>query len=129
MENLKVYKCSICGNIILKLEDVTEALVCCGEPMELLEVQTTEGLGEKHLPVFEKEELNEGIKYSVTVGEVLHPMEEKHYINFIIVQTKKGYDIKFLKPGDEPKAEFVENDEVIAIYEYCNLHGLWKVEL
>lgn len=129
MENLKVYKCNICGNIVLKLEDVTEALVCCGEQMELLEVQTVEGLGEKHLPVFEKEELNEGTKYSVTVGEVLHPMEEKHYINFIIVQTKKGYDVKFLKPGDEPKAKFIENDEVVAIYEYCNLHGLWKVEL
>lgn len=129
MENLKVYKCGVCGNIVVKLEDVTESLVCCGEEMEALEVQTVEGLGEKHLPIYEREEINGAEKIKVTVGEVLHPMEEKHYINFIIVQTENGFNVKHLKPGDEPKAEFMVDEEVKAIYEYCNLHGLWKVEI
>lgn len=126
MENLKVYKCNICGNIVVKLEDKTEALFCCGEPMELLEVQTEEGLGEKHIPVFEKEEIDGGFKIKVKVGSIMHPMDNSHYISHIIVETENGFNVKCLNPGENPEAEFLINEDIKAIYEYCTIHGLWR---
>lgn len=125
MEELKVYKCEICGNIVVKLKDGSEALACCGEAMVLIDPKAKDGAGEKHVPVVSVE----GDLVKVQVGEVLHPMEESHFIEFIIVQYEDGFDIKFLKPGMEPKAEFKTNKEVKAVYEFCNLHGLWKVEI
>ncbi len=97
-------------------------LVCCGQPMKLQQENTVDAALEKHVPVIEKTE--NGIK--VTVGTVAHPMEEKHYIEWIeIIADGKSYK-KFLKPGDEPTAEFCINAETVTAREYCNLHGLWK---
>ena len=87
---------------------------------------TTDAATEKHVP----EVKVEGNKVTVTVGSVLHPMEEKHYIQWIYLQTKKGGQKKVLNPGDKPFAEFLLiDDEAVAVYEYCNLHGLWVKEL
>ena len=100
--------------------------MCCGKTMTKLEPNTTDGAMEKHVPVIEKD----GNKVIVRVGSVEHPMLEAHYIQFIVLETKQGYQKKDLKPGDKPCAEFVlaDGDEAVAAYEYCNLHGLWTKE-
>jgi len=119
----EVYKCSICGNIVETLHVGGGELVCCGKPMQLLEENIEDAATEKHVPVIEKTET--GIK--VKVGEVAHPMEEEHYIEWIeVIADGESYK-KFLKPGDAPEADFCleYSDELIA-REYCNLHGLWK---
>ncbi len=118
----QVYRCNVCGNIVQILQTGEGELVCCGRPMELLTEKTQEQGLEKHLPVVEKNE--NGIK--VKVGEAPHPMETDHYIKWIeIIADGKNYR-KFLKPGDQPEAEFcIQANQVIA-REYCNLHGLWK---
>lgn len=100
--------------------------VCCGEEMEELVANTVDAAKEKHVPSVT---IEDNI-VRVEVGEVLHPMEEKHYIMWIYLHTKKGIQRKDLQPGQEPKAVFaLEDDEVIAVYEYCNLHGLWKKDI
>ena len=125
-KELILYKCKHCGNIVEKLYDSGVPLVCCGEQMDEIKANTTEAAVEKHIPVVSVV----GNTVQVEVGSTLHPMEEKHYIQWIIILTKNGYQRKDLKPGDEPKAVFsLDNDELIAVYEYCNLHGLWKKEL
>jgi superoxide reductase len=91
--------------------------------MKLLEEQTEEQGREKHVPVAEK--TDKGI--NVKVGSVPHPMEEKHYIEWIEVQTDKGMSTKFLNPGDEPRAEFEIEGDIVKTREYCNIHGLWAV--
>ena len=97
---------------------------CCGEEMKEIKVNTTDAAVEKHVPVVSQE----GNKITVTCGEVLHPMEENHYIEFMMIETTKGYQIKYLKPGEEPIVHFslTEEEEWISAYAYCNLHGLWK---
>jgi superoxide reductase len=101
-------------------------VVCCGEEMEELVANTVEASQEKHIPVVSIV----GNTVLVEVGSISHPMEEKHYIQWIYLQTKHGGQRKCLAPGEEPKASFaLDNDEVVAVYEYCNLHGLWKTEL
>jgi superoxide reductase len=119
----EIYKCNICGNIVEVLHAGAGELVCCGQPMELLKEQTEDPeIGEKHVPIIEKTE--NGIK--VKVGSVPHPMEDKHYIEWIeIIADGKVYR-KFLKPEDAPEAEFEIKAENIIAREYCNLHGLWK---
>ena len=124
MEINQIYRCPICGNIV----EITHAgggqLVCCGQPMELLEEKTQhqEFSMEKHVPIIEKTE--KGIK--VTVGSIPHPMEESHYIEFIEIITKDGkIGRKFLKPGDVPVVYFNTESEILYAREYCNLHGLW----
>ncbi len=121
-KRLQIYKCSICGNIVEMVHEGEGQLVCCGQPMGLMEENTTDAVKEKHVPVIEK--VDNG--YTVKVGSVAHPMEEKHYIEWIeLIAGEKAYR-KFLKPGDDPEAFFcVDADEVTA-REYCNLHGLWK---
>jgi superoxide reductase len=121
-EKLQVYKCELCGNIVEVLHTGVGELVCCNEPMELLSENTVDAAKEKHVPVIEK--TDQGIK--VTVGSVPHPMEEKHYIEWIeLVADGKSYTA-FLKPGDAPEAVFcIEADQVTA-REYCNVHGHWK---
>lgn len=125
IQRSQVYKCNICGNIVEVLEAGGGQLVCCGQPMELL-TEKTEDMGkEKHVPVIEK---IDG-KIRVKIGEIPHPMEEKHYIQWIELLVNDKIYRKFLKPGDDPVAEFeleneVDVDNVIA-REYCNLHGLW----
>ncbi|MBN2364242.1 desulfoferrodoxin [candidate division WOR-3 bacterium] len=124
-KKLQIYKCDICGNIIEVLHPGAEALVCCGQPMKLKDELTKEGAGEKHLPVIEKT----GDKIKVKVGSVTHPMEDAHYIEWIEVQCGEKVCKKFLKPGENPEAEFenCKGEEIIA-REYCNVHGLWSVK-
>ena len=120
------YRCEHCGNIIVYFHDSGVRCRCCGEEMKPLTPNTTDAAGEKHVPVV----LVDGQTVTVTVGSVEHPMLEAHYIQWIVLETKNGCQRKALKPGDKPVAVFAltENDEVVAAYEYCNLHGLWKSE-
>ena len=120
-KQLQVYKCEICGNIVLVLHNGVGELVCCGQPMNLMEEKTEDEGKEKHVPVFER--TDKGIK--VKVGSVPHPMEENHYIEWIEVTTKDGVARKFLKPGNIPEAEFEIMGEIVQIREYCSVHGLW----
>ena len=122
----KLFKCMHCGNIVEKIEDKGVPVVCCGQKMEELVPNTTDAAQEKHVPVIEQE----GSKVVVKVGSVEHPMLEEHHISFIILETNKGVQRKALDPVGSPVAEFVlgEGEEVVAAYEYCNLHGFWKVE-
>ena len=121
-KRLEVYRCEVCGNIVEVLQGGNGQLVCCGKPMKLLIENTTDAAREKHVPVVEK--VAGG--YKVKVGSVPHPMEEKHYIEWVeLVAGDKAYR-QFLSPGQAPEAFFsVEAADVFA-REYCNLHGLWK---
>ena len=121
---MKFYRCSICGKIIAIVNERAVPTICCGKPMEELVANTEDGAYEKHIPVFE---VKDGI-VTVTVGEVLHPMIEAHYIQWIAIETNLGNQRKVLHPGDAPVAKFalLEGEEVLAAYEYCNLHGLYK---
>ncbi len=121
-EQLEVYKCDACGNIVEVLHGGGGELVCCGEAMELFIANTVDAAKEKHLPVIEK--TADGFK--VAVGSVAHPMEEKHYIEWIeVIAGGKTYR-QFLKPGEEPEATFCVDADQVTAREYCNLHGLWK---
>ena len=123
---MTLYKCAHCGNIIAHIHDSGVRCVCCGEEMQALVPNTSDGAGEKHVPVIRVD----GQKVTVTVGAVAHPMLDAHYIQWIILETAEGRQRKALKPGMKPEAAFMltEGDRVIAAYEYCNLHGLWKAE-
>jgi len=121
-ERLQIYKCEVCGNIVEVLHEGVGELVCCGQPMKLLVANTVDAAKEKHVPVIEK--TASGVK--VKVGSVTHPMEEKHYIEWIeIIADGKAYR-QFLKPGDAPEAVFEIKANKIEAREHCNLHGLWK---
>ena len=121
-EQLEVYKCEICGNIVEVLHGGAGELVCCGEPMQLLTESTADATTEKHVPVREKTE--GGLK--VAVGSVPHPMEDEHYIEWIeIIVDGKAYR-QFLEPGQAPEAVFNVEAEGVVAREYCNVHGLWK---
>ena len=121
-KKLEVYKCEICGNIVELIHEGKGALVCCGQPMKLYTENTVDAAREKHVPVLLK--VAGGIK--VKVGSIAHPMEEKHYIEWVeIIADGRAYR-QFLKPGDSPEALFnLEADQIIA-REFCSLHGLWK---
>jgi superoxide reductase len=121
-ERLEVYQCDACGNIVEVLFGGGGELVCCGESMKLLKENTVDAAKEKHVPVLEK--TAEG--YSVKVGSVAHPMEEKHYIMWIeLIADGKAYR-QFLNPGDTPEATFQVQASQVTARELCNLHGLWK---
>ncbi len=122
-KRMQVYKCEICGNIVEVLHEGVGELVCCGQPMALLEEKTADSSTEKHVPFIKREDG----KYVVVVGEnALHPMEEKHYIEWIELTVDGTVYKRFLNPGDKPKAIFEapEGKEVSA-REFCNVHGLW----
>ena len=122
-KRMQVYKCEICGNIIEVIHEGAKALVCCGQPMTLLEEKTADSSTEKHVPFIERK----GNKYIVKVGQnTNHPMEEKHYIEWIeLIVDGKVYR-EFLNPGQEPMAEFeVPEGKDVSAREYCNIHGLW----
>ena len=123
---MKFYVCKHCGNIIAYAYDAGVKVHCCGEEMEEMVAGTVDASKEKHVP----EIIIEGNLVTVKVGSVEHPMEDKHYITFIALETENGNQRKVLKPHDKPEATFalVEGDKVIAAYEHCNLHGLWKAE-
>ena len=122
-EKLQIYKCEICGNIVQMLHVGDGELVCCGQPMKLYMENTVDASKEKHVPVVEKTAT--GVK--VKVGSVPHPMEAKHYIEWIeVIADSRAYR-QFLNPGGAPEATFNIQASRIAAREYCNLHGLWKV--
>ena len=121
----KYYICEHCGNIITKIKDTGVPVVCCGQKMTELIPGTTDGALEKHVPVYEVKDN----KVYVTVGSVEHPMLQQHYIEWISIQTNKGMQRKVLSPGQVPKVTFAlcEDEKLEAVYEYCNLHGLWSI--
>ena len=119
---LQIYKCEICGNMVEMIHEGIGQLVCCGQPMKFYEENTVDASQEKHVPVVEK--IEGGFK--VKVGSIPHPMEEKHYIEWIeVIADGKTYR-QFLKPGDVPEAVFMIDASAIIAREYCNLHGVWK---
>jgi superoxide reductase len=122
----KFYVCKHCGNMVNMLNDSGVPMVCCGENMEEVVANTTDGAQEKHVPIITVEGNNVEIK----VGSVPHPMTEEHRILWIYLQTDKGEQLNCIDTQDKAETSFklCDNDKVIAAYEYCNLHGLWKVE-
>jgi len=121
-KQLEVYKCELCGNMVEVLHGGDGELVCCGKPMKLMAENTVDAAKEKHVPVIE----DQGNGYLVKVGEVAHPMEAKHYIEWIeLIVDNKAYR-QFLKPGDKPEAFFEVTGAHITAREYCNLHGHWS---
>ena len=121
---MKFYRCEHCGNIITFVHSAGVPVMCCGQKMTELVPGTTDGAAEKHVPVVEVQ----GSTVQVKVGSVEHPMLPEHFIQFIAIETKHGSQIKYLQPGEKPQASFVlaDGDQLVATYEYCNLHGLWK---
>ena len=121
-QKLQVYKCNVCGNIVEVVHAAGGKLVCCGQEMKLLKEGETDAATEKHVPVIEKIEGG----YKVSVGEVAHPMEEKHLIEWIELITDGKVYRQFLEPNQSPEAVFLVEAENVSAREYCNLHGLWK---
>ncbi|MDR0826421.1 MAG: desulfoferrodoxin [Desulfovibrio sp.] len=124
-QKLEILKCATCGNIVETLHGGVGELVCCGAPMPLLKEGTSDGAKEKHVPVVEKTAGG----YRVKVGAVAHPMEEKHYIEWIELVADGVSYTRFLKPGDAAEAEFsLTGAKNVYAREYCNLHGQWKAQ-
>lgn len=119
--------CKTCGNLIKMINDSGVTPICCNKNMEEIVANTTEAATEKHIPIIE---INDNIA-TITVGEILHPMTEEHYISWIYLETNQGIKKVDLKPNDEPKAKFslLSDEKVISAYAYCNLHSLWKKEM
>jgi len=122
----KFYICRHCGNLITKIHDAGVPVVCCGEKMQELVPNTVEASGEKHIPAVTVEN---GVVH-VNVGSVDHPMVDEHFIEWVYVETERGGQRKELKPGEAPNVTFhLGDDKAVAVYAYCNIHGLWKTEL
>lgn len=122
----KFYICRRCGNLVGMINESGVPMMCCGQPMEALEPNTVEASGEKHLPAVTLEDS----VLKVNVGAVDHPMVPEHFIEWVYVQTENGGQRKALKAGDAPCVTFcLGEDKPVAVYAYCNLHGLWKTEL
>ena len=121
---MKFFVCEKCGNFVGMIKESGVPMMCCGQKMTELIPGTSDGAAEKHVPVYTVE----GRKVSVAVGSVEHPMADVHYIEWIALETVKGAQRKVLHTGEAPVAEFAltEDDSVVAVYAYCNLHGLWK---
>jgi superoxide reductase len=118
----QVYKCGVCGNMVEVVHNSGGTLTCCGQPMNLMVENTVDAAKEKHVPVVE----NVNGEVLVKVGAVEHPMIEAHYIEWIEVLTPTKVYRKHLKPGEKPQATFCIDEEIVAVREYCNLHGVWK---
>ena len=122
----KFYICEHCGNIIGMVKDKGVPVMCCGQKMKELVPNTVEASGEKHIPAVSLE----GNVLKVNVGSVNHPMAEEHFIEWVYVETENGGMRKNLKPGQEPNVTFaLGDDKAVAVYAYCNLHGLWMAEV
>ena len=121
---MKFYKCEICGKIVAMVKETPVDTMCCGQAMRELVPGITDGAVEKHVPVYTVE----GNTVKVKVGSAEHPMSDAHRIEWIAIETENGNQRKELKPGDKPEATFalVPRDKVKSVYEYCNIHGLWK---
>ena len=120
----RFFICKHCGNIVAMVKSSGVPIMCCGEKMSEIVPGTMDASKEKHVPVY----TIEGNTVNVAVGSVLHPMQPEHYIEWVLLQTRSGNQRKQLEPNDEPKVSFAitDGDEVVAVYAYCNLHGLWK---
>ena len=126
MKNTKFYVCPHCGNIVEMVKDVGVKPFCCGQKMELLDPNTVEASGEKHIPSVTVN----GSTVEVNVGSVDHPMLDVHWIEWVYLRSEKGSQKKFLNPGEAPNVRFtLVDDKPLEVYAYCNLHGLWKTEL
>jgi superoxide reductase len=126
-KKLQIYKCEVCGNIVEMLHEGIGELVCCNEPMKLYEENAVDAAVEKHVPVLEETDTGTIVK----VGSVAHPMEEKHYIEWIELLLADGTRMnrQFLKPGETPEAKYkATRNQIASVRAYCNLHGLWKGE-
>lgn len=124
--SVKYYICNHCGNVVEKVKDAGVPVMCCGRKMEELVPNTVEASGEKHVPVVSVE----GDWLTVHVGAINHPMEEKHFIEWVRVELENASLFRRLTPGSDPKAVFhLGGEKATAVYAYCNLHGLWKAEL
>ncbi len=122
----RFYVCRQCGNLFGLINDSGVPIKCCGQNTEALISNTTDGAAEKHVPTVEIK----GDKAFVKIGEVAHPMIEQHFIEWIYLETENGGQRRILKPGEQPEAEFcLSNDTPVAVYEYCNIHGLWKKDI
>jgi len=121
---MRFFKCARCGQMVAIVKKKGCPIMCCGQPMEEIVPGSVDASLEKHVPVWSVE----GNIVKVQVGSAAHPMLEEHYIEWVSLQTKQGNQRKALKPGDDPQVCFAmcEGDEVVAVYAYCNLHGLWK---
>ncbi len=127
MTNITFYRCPICGNIVMKILNSGVPVVCCGQPMQELIANTTDGASEKHVPVVALLDNSVG----VSVGVVPHPMTEEHYIQWVYLETDKGGQLHYLHPNEEPETNFTlaPGEQPIAVYAYCNLHSLWMHEV
>ncbi|MBQ4651617.1 MAG: desulfoferrodoxin [Oscillospiraceae bacterium] len=126
MNNTRFYVCSHCGNVVEMVKDAGVKPFCCGQKMDELIPNTVEASGEKHIPSVSVS----GDVVTVNVGSVNHPMVDEHFIEWVYVKTDKGGQRKHLKPGEAPNVVFhLGGDKPLAVYAYCNLHGLWKTEL
>ncbi len=122
----KFLKCPQCGDMVEVIQDAGVPMMCCGQKMVEMVPNTSDGAGEKHLPVVSVEKNTIRVK----VGEIQHPMVEEHYIHWVYLETSQGCQRKNLNPGEEPNVVFyIGEEKPIAVYEYCNLHGLWKTEV
>ena len=121
---LKVYRCATCGKMMITIKESGVPVICCGKVMEEVVAGTSEASLEKHIPVYNRE----GNLVKVNVGSIDHPMLEEHYIEWVLLLTNNGYQIKYLSPNDKPHVEFslIKGEDVEAVYAYCNLHDLWK---
>lgn len=126
MCEIRFFKCEHCGNIIGVIHNAGVPMMCCGQKMTELVPGTVDASLEKHVPVINIT----GDVVTVDIGEVEHPMVEEHFIQWVYLQTDRGGQRKCLKPGDKPQVRFALMDEKpVAVYEYCNLHGLWKADI
>lgn len=124
---MEFFRCKHCGNLVMMLHKSGAPLFCCGQEMELLMPNTTDGAQEKHVPAV----VRENNTVHITIGSVPHPMIETHYIQWIALETTYGVQIKYLQPNEDAVANFVlaSDEQPLKVYEYCNLHGLWAVSL
>lgn len=126
MNNMRFFICRHCGNLIEMVKNAGVPVMCCGQKMEELIPNTVEASNEKHLPAVS---VNGG-EVLVAVGSVEHPMVAEHFIEWVVLETENGSQRKFLQPGEKPEVSFLLNGEKpVAVYAYCNIHGLWKTEL
>ena len=126
MCEIRFYVCEHCGNIIGVIHNAGVPMMCCGQKMTLLEPGTVEASHEKHIPVVERD----GDIIKVTIGSVEHPMLEEHHIEWVYLQTNRGGQRKCLAIGSKPTVSFALCDEEpVAVFAYCNLHGLWKADV
>lgn len=117
----EIYKCEVCSNIVEVMHAGAGVLVCCGQPMKLMAENTVDASKEKHVPVITRTESG----FKVTVGSALHPMEEKHYIEWIELLAGGQVLRQHLEPGDKPQAVFLTSADKASTRAYCNLHGHW----